>query len=770
VAAALHKSFSGGAYFVSLAPLSNPDLVLSTIAQTLGVHEVPGQIILQSLCAALRDRHTLLILDNFEQLLGLKPDSVSAGPQLLELLQCAPRLQVLVTSRSALRVYGEQEYQVLPLSLPDASQGESPVQLAKYEAIRLFIERARAVKPGFDITKSSAPVVAEICRRLDGLPLAIELAAARIKLLSPRALLKRLDQRLPLLTSGATSLPYRHQTLRDAIAWSYDLLSTEEQRLFRSLSVFVGGCTLEAAEAVCAFGRRQRRQRTLNRRQNDNPALSPQPSILDGLAALVDKSLLRQEEQEDGEPRFFMLETIREFALEELVTRGEAEAMRRRHADYFLALAKIAEPGLMGSELTLWLGRLDGDHANLRAALSWLLEQEGAETDESALRLLMDLQGFWDRRTHTSEYERWLERALEQAGPKATPLRSRALRKCGFLAGRYGDYARARACTKQAETIARELGDQRLIADALNNLALVELAVGDCAAGRVLLEGLLALYRELGDDSRIAATLLNLGDASRCLGDYRRAEAFYRESLDLFRTLGEPTGILVSVLNFGQATYHLGNFPEAKGALLEALAIAQETQTARFATGALTSLCSLILTEMDKPSAVVAQDLSSMEQIARLSGLTARLIERSGKLLDPNDQAEYDHNVAAARARLGEEAFTAAWNEGNALTLEDALALALEAPNAHVPGTRAPARAVSRPGIDSSSASSEQALTRREIEVLRLVAVGLTNPEIAEHLTLSIYTVRAHLRSIFGKIDVKTRTAAVHYVFEHNLN
>jgi predicted ATPase/DNA-binding CsgD family transcriptional regulator len=761
VAASLHNSFANGAYFVSLAPVSNPELVLSTIAQTLGVREASGETILGTLCAALRDRHLLLILDNFEQV-------VSAGPRVLDLLQCASRLQVLVTSRTVLRVYGEQEYAVLPLALPDPSQKESPEQLAKYEAVRLFIERARAVKPGFGVTKSSASVVAEICRQLDGLPLAIELAAARIKLLSPPAILKRLDQRLPLLTRGATTLPYRHQTLRDAIAWSYDLLSDEEKRLFRALSVFVGGCTLEAAEAVCGA-----QPITDHRPPATNPSvLSPQSSVLDGLAALVDKSLLRQEEQEDGEPRFYMLETIREFALGELVIRGEAEGMRQRHADYFLALAELAEPGLMGSELALWLGRLDGDHDNLRTALSWLLEQEEAETAENALRLLLALRYFWDRRIHISEYERWMERALAQVGPEATLLRLRALRVCRVQATKQNDFSRARAWAEQAVAMARELGDKWQITESLSGLALVEYMQGDYDTARSLMEGSLAIYRELGADLYIARTLNNLGEVARYQGDYRHAEGLYKESLSLFREAGEKSGIMAAVINLGLCAYHLGNLQEARAAYLEALALAQETHSQNATATVLTNLSSVILSESpgieaDEAPQAATQDLEGMEQIARFSGLAAAMLERSGRRLEAPDQAEYDHNVATARARLGEAAFTAAWNEGNALTLQDALPLALEAPTAHVPATPVRARAVSRSGIP---ASSEQALTRREIEVLRLVAVGLTNPDIAEHLSLSIYTVQTHLRSVFSKIDVKTRTAAVHYVFEHNLN
>src|SRR5687767_12054088 len=379
VAVASRGSFLDGAFFIALAPINNPDLILSTIAQTLGVPEAPGQPLLSSLCSALRDRHTLLILDNFEQV-------VSAGPHVLDLLQCAPRLHALITSRTVLHVYGEQEYPVSPLTLPDASPQLSIKQIAQTESVRLFIDRVRAVKPAFTVTNENAPVVAEICRRLDGLPLALELAAARSKLLSPQALLHGLDRSLSLLTHGATSLPYRHQTLRNAISWSYDLLTEDEKGLFQTLSVFVGGCTLDAAEAVWTFSGREFAgswaavnpsggpypgSSTDNGRQNNS-------SVLDALAALVDKSLLRHDEQEDGEPRFSMLETIRDFAVERLeeadsVNNSKATHIKRLHAEYYLALAEAAEPHLTGPEQLAWGNRIETEHDNLRAALSTTL-------------------------------------------------------------------------------------------------------------------------------------------------------------------------------------------------------------------------------------------------------------------------------------------------------------------------------------------------------------------------------------------------------------
>jgi predicted ATPase/DNA-binding CsgD family transcriptional regulator/TolA-binding protein len=745
VAASSRGRFSDGAYFISLAPISNPDLVLSTIAQILGVREAPDQPLLQSLCSALHDRHLLLILDNFEQVL-------SAGPQILDLLLCAPHLHALVTSRAVLHVYGEHEYQVLPLSLPDLDAVRQPSveQLTQHEAVRLFIERARAVKPDFAVTTDNAPSVAEICRRLDGLPLAIELAAARIRLLSPRALLQRLDPALPLLTNGAALPTYRHLALSNAVAWSYDLLDQAEKELFRSLSVFVGGCTLEAAEAVSL----------------DATDHAPQ-SALDRLAALVDKSLLQHEEQDDGEPRFSMLETIREFALEHLALCSESEAVRRKYANYHVRWGEQIRPDLAGPELATWLGRLELDRANLRAALTWLLEQGeagDAGAAEDALRLLMSLTAFWNS-VHPSEQEKWLEKALAHVGPEPTDLRVRGLRWASVMARWQNAFPRAKAWAEEAVAVAEELGDKRLLTSALYNRAIDDIMEGDYSAARTLLERCLAVYQELGDHSYTAATLVDLGEVARYQGDYERAESLYVESLKIFKALSQPTGILAATVNLGQAAQHLGKYREARAIFLEALALAQEIDRPERAATVLTGLAGVILAELDQPTRAAPQILRDLEQIACLAGLAAGLLERRGRVLEPPDQIEFDHNVAVARAHLGEEAFTAAWEAGKAFSLTDALALALGELSPDVPRIAAPspAEGVSQPAEPGST------LTPREIEVLQLVAAGLTNAGIASHLHVSINTVRTHLASIFDKINVKTRGAAVRYAFEHSL-
>jgi predicted ATPase/class 3 adenylate cyclase len=435
VAAELTDEFEDGVFFVSLAAISDPELVVPDVAGTLGVKETGGQPLLKSLEYYLREKHILLVLDNFEQVL-------EAAPMVSELLSAAPNLKVLATSRISLGLYGEYEYSVPPLDLPDLERAPSVERLSQYEAVRLFVERAQAAKADFSVTNENAPAVAEICHRLDGLPLAIELAAARIKLLTPQAMLARLGNRLKLLTGGARDLPERQRTLRGTIRWSYELLEEGEKVLFARLAVFSGGGTLEAIEAICDA-------------EGDLPV-----DVLDGVSSLVDKSLLRQEEEEGGEPRFVMLETIYEYAREKLENSGEAETIKRAHAEYFLALAEKAEPKLTTAEQGAWLERLETEHDNLRAALSWSL---GRKDQELALRLGGALWRFWFLRSHLSEGLQWLGEVLSLRGG-FTALRAKALNGAGDLVWSQGNYDRAKELYEESLALSRQLGDKRGIA------------------------------------------------------------------------------------------------------------------------------------------------------------------------------------------------------------------------------------------------------------------------------------------------------------------
>jgi predicted ATPase len=487
VAATASSDYADGVHFVSLAPITELGLVVSTIAQALGVREQGSRPLLDGLQDLLREKQLLLLLDNFEQI-------ISAAPVVVELLVVAPALKVLVTSRASLHLSGEHEFAVPPLSLPDLQDLPPLDRLTHFEAVHLFIERAQAVQSDFALTKENAAAIAAMCHHLDGLPLAIELAAGRIKLFPPQALLPRLRNRLKLLVGGARDLPSRQQTLRGTIAWSYDLLEEPEKRLFRRLAVFVGGCTLETAEAVC----------------NADRGLGV--DVLDGVTSLVDKSLLKQEAQADGEPRLLMLETIREFGLERLAESGEAEAMRRQHAAFFLRLSEEAYPKMLSAEQSTWYRRLEVEHDNLRAALRWTLESQEAQM---GLRLAGALFAFWRSCNHSREGRSWLEQVLAQPGAKApTAARAKALFGAGTMAFFQGDFPAARQLLEESVMVGQELGaaGMRNLAHALTTLGHAILLQGDPTTARELAGEDLRLFQEVGEASYTGRFLKQASD------------------------------------------------------------------------------------------------------------------------------------------------------------------------------------------------------------------------------------------------------------------
>jgi predicted ATPase/class 3 adenylate cyclase/Tfp pilus assembly protein PilF len=551
-AAELHGAFPDGAWLISLAPVADPALVPSAIAQALGVREAGGRTLAEGLRDHLRDKRLLLIVDNCEHLLP------GAAPAVTDLLAAAPRLKVLATSRAPLRLAGEREYPVPPLRLPDPpapARPPDPAALARSEAVALFAERAAAVAPAFAVTAETAEAVAGICRRLDGLPLALELAAVRTKVLPPAALLARLEHRLPLLTGGPRDLPARHQTLRASIAWSHDLLAPAEQTLFRRLAVFAGGCTLDAAEAVCDPG-------------GDLPL-----GALDGLASLVDKSLVLPDEETSSEPRFAMLETLREYAAERLAASAEAAAIRRRHLAYYLALVERAEPRLRGPQQTVWLDRLEREHANLRAALMWCTEAPGAAgRAEMGLRLAGALWRFWDVRCYVVEGRWWLERVLETYR-RRSPARVKALIGAGALAWRQDDGAAAQARYEEGLALARELGDKQSVATALNSLGFVALSSRNYAIAHALHEEGLALARELGDKQNVATALNRLGLLARYHGDYAAARRLHEESVAIRRELGDKQGVATALNNLAVVARQQGDYARARSLAEESLAL-----------------------------------------------------------------------------------------------------------------------------------------------------------------------------------------------------
>ena len=598
VAADLLDTFPDGVWFVNLAPISDPALVMPTIAATLGIAEVAGQSLLDMLTWFLRDKHVLLVLDNFEQVLP-------AAPVVNDLLAAAPGLKVLVTSRATLGLYGEHDVAVPPLQLPDLRRLPPLEWLSQYEAVRLFIDRAQAAKADFAITNENAPAVAEICHRLDGLPLAIELAAVRVRLLPPQALLQRLrpegTRRLTLLTVGRRDLPARHQTLRGAIEWSYSLLDAPEQTLFARLAVFVGNRTLEAVEAVC------------------NAEGDLEVDVLDGLASLVDKSLVRQEEGLEGEPRFVMLETLHEYAWERLEASGEADRLRQRHAAYFVAQAEAAEQALLwgGPEQLRWLDRLEADLDNVRAALQWTFESGATEL---GLRLAAALVPFCERRALIGEGRRWLETGLASAGPVSTFTRARALRGTGHLAAFLGaglrpvellaesvallrelghvpelvlalvqyadellmlqsDYDRARSALEESLALAREAGFRPGIAISLSHLGYLLLQQHhDSAEARPLYEESLQLHREMRDKLGSVDVLRRLAWMTMMQQrDYSRATALWEESLALARETRYVGGIMNSLHNMGFIASRQGDWERARALQEEHVALARDT-------------------------------------------------------------------------------------------------------------------------------------------------------------------------------------------------
>jgi predicted ATPase/class 3 adenylate cyclase len=676
-AAELIDEFEDGLFFVALAPVSDPHLVASTLAGALAVSESAGRVFKEDLKDYLSDKELLLILDNFEQV-------VDTAPFVGELLSSCPALKVLVTSRISLRIYGEHEYAVRPLELPDPGHLPPLEELRQYEAIRLFIERAHAVNTHFSLTKENAPAVAEICTRLDGLPLAIELAAARIKLLSPQAICSRLGNPLKFLTGGARDLPERQRTLRGAIAWSYTLLDESEQALFARLSVFSGGSALEAVEVVCDA-------------EGDLFI-----DVLEGLSSLVDKSLLRQEEGVE-EPRFVMLETIREYARERLELSGNAEEIRRMHAEYFLALAEQGASEQQGPEEAAWLEGLDLEHDNMRAALSWLL---GSEEAEPALRLSGALWRFWWMRGHYSEGRRWLEEALAKDG-RPSALRAKALEGVGWLADDQGDIDRAVAAAEEGLSLsARVKIESSVTASFLRMLGSAAYVHGNHEQAARLYEESLALSREARDERGVASSLLQLGNVSGDRGNHEGAKTFYEEGLALSRKLDDKALLASALISVGAEFLLQGD--HERGAMLneEAAALYRERGNRGHLQYALDNLGWAALMRGDQHQAeglhreslelsrqlgdklVAAEALEGLacsasargeaERVARLFGAAEALREAVGYRQEPREHALREPYLVAARTRLSEGRWDAAWAEGRRLGFEEAIAYALE--------------------------------------------------------------------------------------------
>ena len=677
VANGLVDRFPGGIHFVPLSSLSDPGLIASAIVQTVGIREARGQSQFELLKEALQDSlraPVLLLLDNFEHL-------VQAAPTVAELLAMGPNLKIMVTSRAALHVYGEHEFPVPPLAMPD-SLAMPPVEaLSQYPAVALFVQRAVAVKPDFELNRENAAAVTEICARLDGLPLAIELAAARVKVLSPSSMQARLTSRLQLLTGGARDMPQRQQTLRAAIDWSYDLLSAAEQKLFRRMSAFVGGCNLEGAEAVCDT-------------KGDLDL-----DLLDGMASMVDKSLAQQVEPAEGESRFVMLETIREYALEKLEASGEEALTRRAHAAYCLVLAEEEAKEQSGAEGAEWLERFALEHDNFRAGLEWL-----TETGDAAwgLRLGTALFRFWEMREYLAEGRARLDKLLKLAGAASpTKVRARALFAAGVLAGEQIDYASADALISESLDIARQLGDMQGAAVSLNALAVHARDRGDVPVARSLFEESLVLWRALSDQKAVARSLSNLASIVKLQGDNARACSLYAECLSIFQGLGDQTGVAWSMNHQGDVARDQGDSPAAQTLYEQGLAIFRELGDRWGIAGTLADLGNLAREQQNYPIALTLyresirlfQELNHKRGIARLlecfacsaavqleaaralrlAGAAAALRQNIGAPLTPGEQAKLEASLHPARQALTNTAGVTAWLEGWALPVEKAI-------------------------------------------------------------------------------------------------
>ena len=788
--------FRHGVFFVALASITDTALVATTIAQTLGIMEAAHRPIIETIKAYLRDRHILLILDNFEQI-------VDASPVVADIMSGAAGLKVLVTSREILHLRGEHEFPVPPLGLPDTRHLPPLESLARYEAVRLFVDRAVALRPDFEVTGDNAAAVAEICSNLDGLPLAIELAAARIKILSPEAMLSRLQNqganggngRLKLLVGGHRDLPARQQTLRNTIGWSYDLLNEGERMLFRRLSVFSGGRSFEAIEAVC----------------NADGALPI--DTLEGTASLVDKSLLRQRPGPVGEDRLLMLETIQEYAREKLDESGEAEALQEQHAAYFMQMAERAEPELRGPRQVEWLERLEAEHDNLRAAMRWATEQGRTEM---ALRLGAALVEFWKARGHLTEGRTWLEAALETSSTP-TQARAKALMSAGNLASAQGDYARASSVLLESLELFRQLGDKVRIASTLKNLGNDARLQGNYDAAYTYFEEGLQIARELGNRQETGTMLGDIGIVAQSLGDQEAARAYYEESLQIRRELKDRRGIAMMLVNLGELARGEGDYDTAQGLYEEGLAIARELGD-KWGVGMVLHNLGHVAYHRQKYGQALdlfTQSMSIFYEmrnkrdiaycLAALGGVYAaqRLPERAAILfsaaqslsntisahLDPADLIEYQRNLATARSQMSLEGWERAWRQGQRMTLDEAVAYGLErvqqvkatAPLSPLlttplqtmntgPMPDLPSAPLNTANLNTGQLSEHPAgLSEREVEVLRLVATGLTDGQVADRLMISPRTVNRHLSSIYSKLNVTSRTAATRWAVETKL-
>jgi predicted ATPase/DNA-binding CsgD family transcriptional regulator len=794
VAQELGETFADGVAFVDLAPLIDANGVLPAIARTIGIRDDGELPLADRLASALRDRELLLVLDNFEHVLG-------AGPQVVKLLQAGPRVTALVTSRAALRVRGEREFSVEPLGCPETTENVSVEALQQYPALELFVERAQDIRPAFRLGTTNAAAIVEICRRVDGLPLALELAAARIRVLPPEAMRDRLSNGLSLLTRGARDLPARQQTMRATIAWSYDLLNPAEQELFRRLSVFAGDFSLAAAFAVAAH--------------------SSAESTLDLVTSLMEKNLLRPAEGAGHESRFRMLQTVCEFGREQLESHGELDITNHAQAAFYVALVEEAALHLRGADREPWMQRIDVEMDNLRSVVAW----SSPTTDEcDALVRIVRSLGFvyWRIRGHLNEGLRWCELALEAPAVENSPaLRANLLWTAGGLAGymgrlatarqwleegvplarasgadtdlafllvllgfveshlgqhaaavhldeglmllrtagnvsdlalgldmaiapyfSIGEVATARSVLAESLSVAGNLGDRWLIAVALSSAGFMDVSERNWSSGRANLEQAVAIFSGLGDEGSIAIIYNNLGVVAREQGDQAHAADFLQRSVAMHHRLGLNAAITLSHL--GDLSLRHGDLSQASAYLTDALRSASRGGEPRVIV--------LTLCRLARLATAVKESVAA----ARLLGAADALQDAAGATLAPEYRRELAMAIDAARATLGEAQFRVAAGEGAATPLAQLAATTLA-------WTESLSQIRSDVGSNATAPAVTAGLSTRETEVLRLIAGGKSNREIATTLVISLNTVARHVSNIFDKIGAANRTEAATY-------
>ncbi|MEO8573364.1 MAG: protein kinase [Pyrinomonadaceae bacterium] len=638
VAETMLPEFADGVFMIELSSVSLPELVPASIAQPLGVKDAGGRPVFDILKDYLSDKEMLLVLDNFEQI-------VNAAPQIAELLAAASGLKILVTSRFLLHITAEREFVVPPLSPPSGELLSSFEKIERNDAVQLFTERAQAVNPEFNLTAENSRSVAEICRRLEGLPLAIELAAARTKILSPSAILSRLESRLKLLTGGPRDLPERQRTMQGALDWSYDLLDENEKEVFRWLSVFSGSFSVDAAEAVCG---------------SEKP--KDDVEVVDAISSLLDKSLLIRVEGKGGEHRFSMLEVVREYAEHALQKAGENGAATHAHAEYFVSQGEKAEPFLQAAQSAEWLDRLEAEHDNLRAAMQWALINDPT----LAVRLAVAVRNFWLLHSHLSEGYRWLKAALERGGEPAASLRFKLMNGLGLAARFRGDYETARKAYSDGLAAGKEAGDKQGVALSSRGLGLVAMQQGDAAAAREYFESGLAISRELDDKFGIAISLSFLGDLARTEKDFSRARPLFEESLDLFRDLDNKSAVSDALNNLGAACFGAGELRLSKKHFAEAANLAFDLGNKMTISYSLDGFAALAVENGD------------LKRAAQLCGAAEALRESIGYKIEPAEAVFRDVYLGRLRERLDANEFNEAFDRGHAVEPQEAVAIAFE--------------------------------------------------------------------------------------------